>query len=149
MSLIVSLTISCIIATVIGLIFTRWLSLITLVDVHVLVPVVVSVALMGAYALQNKIGDVIVTVIFGILGYLMIKFGYPRVTLVIALVLGELAERSFHQAMNITGGGWSIFFTRGISLTIFILIVASLLVPVFRYMMEKRRAASAAAGGGN
>ena len=147
MSLIVSLTISCIIATVIGLLFTRWLSLITLIDVHILVPLVVCIALVGSYALHSKPGDVMVTSLFGIVGYLMIKFRYPRVTLVIALVLGELAERSFHQAMHITGGGWTIFFTRGISLTIFLLIVAALLVPGIRYLMERRKAASAGAGG--
>ncbi|MQA67433.1 MAG: tricarboxylic transporter [Alphaproteobacteria bacterium] len=149
MSLIVSLTISCIIATVIGLLFTRWLSLITMVDVHVLVPVVVAIAFMGSYALHNKIGDVIVTAAFGVVGYLMIRFRYPRVTLVIALVLGELAERSFHQAMNMTGGGWSVFFTRGISLGIFVLIIGALMLPAARFMLVRRRRAAAAAGGRN
>jgi len=147
MSLIMSLTISCVLASVIGMIFARLLSLITLVDVHILVPSVTAIALVGAYALHSKVGDVVIATLFGILGYLMIKFRYPRVTLVIALVLGELAERSFHQAMNMTGGGWSIFVTRGISLSLLIFIVVALFVPALRLYFGRRRenAADAAA----
>jgi putative tricarboxylic transport membrane protein len=147
MSLIVSLTISCILASAIGIVFARTLSLITLVNVHILVPTVTAIALVGAYALHNKVGDVIVALVFGILGYLMIKYRYPRVTLVIALVLGELAERSFHQAMNITGGGWSIFVTRGISLALLLFIILALLVPSIRLYLARRKEAAAGSGG--
>jgi len=141
-SLIVSLTISCIFATVIGLSLTRWLSLITLVNVHVLVPTVVTVSFVGAYALNGKIEDVVMAAVTGVLGYLMIKFDYPRVTMVIALVLGDLAERSFHQTMQITGGDWSVFVTRPISLVLLILIVVSLLVPALRLALAQRKAAA-------
>lgn len=46
---------------------------------------------------------------FGVLGYLMMLFDYPRITLVIALTLGELTERSIHQSMGISNGNWEIF----------------------------------------
>lgn len=45
----------------------------------------------------------------GVLGYLMMLFDYPRITLVIALTLGELTERSIHQSMGISNGNWEIF----------------------------------------
>ena len=137
-SLIAALTISCIIATVIGLAITRWLSLITLVDVHILVPAVVSVSFVGAYALNSKIEDVVMTAAAGILGYQMIKYNFPRVTMVIALVLGDLAERSFHQTMQIADNDWSVFVTRPISLILVTLIVASFAIPALRYVWARR-----------
>jgi len=139
-SLIVALTISCIVATVIGLAITRWLSLITLVNVHILVPAVVSVSLVGAYALNSKIEDAVMAAVAGIVGYQMIKFRFPRVTMVIALVLGDLAERSFHQTMQIADNDWSIFVTRPISLILLLLVFVSFGVPLLRHAWSRRRA---------
>jgi putative tricarboxylic transport membrane protein len=142
-SLIVSLTISCIVATVFGFAVTRWLSLITLVDVHILVPAVVAISLVGAYAIESKIEDVVMATVAGVLGYYMIKFRFPRVTLVIALVLGDLAERSFHQTMQIADNDWTIFVRRPISLTLLLLVVLSLSVPALRLAWARRKTAAA------
>jgi len=131
-SLILALVASTVASNVIVLIVARPLALITRVDVHILVPVVVTAALAGVYALKNNIGDVVLAGLFGILGYIMIRFRYPRVTLVIALILGELAERSFHQSLNMADGDWRIFFTRTTSLVLFLLIIGSLFIPVLR-----------------
>ena len=115
-SLILALTASCIIATVITLLVARYLVLITLVDVHILVPAVIATSLVGVYALKETFGDVILAAVFGIIGYLMIRLKFPRVTLVIALILGGIAERTLHQSLNMASDDWTIFFTRGISL---------------------------------
>jgi putative tricarboxylic transport membrane protein len=136
-SLIMALSASCIIATVITLVVARWMILITLVNVHVLVPAVIATSLVGVYALQESIGDVILSVAFGIIGYLMIRYGFPRITLVIALILGELAERSFHQSLNMASGDWTVFFTRGISLTLFIITLACLAYPALRSLRRQ------------
>ena len=146
-SLIVALTISCVFATILGLSVTRWLSLITLVDVHILVPAVVSVSLVGAYALNNKLGDVIIAAVMGLLGYQMIKYNFPRVTVVIALVLGDLAERSFHQAMQLSDGHWTTFITRPISAILLVLILISLTIPALRISLAHRRSIVEKKGG--
>jgi putative tricarboxylic transport membrane protein len=137
-SLIMALSASCIIATIITLFVSRWLVLITLVDVHVLVPAVIATSLVGVYALRETLGDVVLATLFGVLGYLMIRFRYPRVTLVIALILGELAERSFHQSINMAGGDWTIFFTRGISLFLFLITIGCLAFPVIQAVRRRR-----------
>jgi putative tricarboxylic transport membrane protein len=138
-SLIVALAIGAVLASAVGLIFARPLALITLVDAHILVPVVVSVALVGVYALRSSVGDIIVTIIFGVVGFLMIRFDYPRITLVIALVLGELAERSYHQAIMIGDGDPSIFLHRPISLALFAIVIAILITPTWRLLWRPRR----------
>ena len=138
-SLILALLASTLLANLVVLALARPLAVITRVDVHLLVPVVIAVALVGVYALRETVGDVILAGVFGALGYLMIRFRYPRVTLVIALILGELAERSFHQSLNMASGDWTIFFTRTASLVIFLMLLGFLVVPAAR--VWTRRAA--------
>ena len=140
-SIILALTASTILASLFGLMVTRQLSMITLVDVNILVPSVVSVALVGVYALKGEFGDVILAMVFGVIGYLMIRFGFPRITLVIALVLGELAERSYHQSLAMADDDWTVFFTREISLILFIVTMLCLLLPALRYLFSRRKKA--------
>ena len=142
-SLILALSASCIIATLITLAIARYLVLITLIDVHVLVPAVIAVSFVGVYALRETIGDVVVTAAFGLLGYLMMRFRFPRVTMVIALILGEIAERSFYQSLNMASGDWTIFFTRAPSLILFALTIGCLFYPTVRALRRPQRTAPA------
>ncbi len=142
-TLILTLTFACVLATLIVLCLARTLALLTLIDVHILVPMVTIIALVGAYALQTEIGDVFVALVFAVVGYYMIRFDYPRITFTIALVLGEITERSFHQTMMISDGSWSIFLTRNVSLILLLLIAASLVYPSLRLWMKKRGEATA------
>ncbi len=141
-TLILSLTVACVVATLIVLALARPMAYLTLVDSHILVPVVTVVALIGAYALSGEFGDVVVALAFAIIGYLMIRFQYPRITFTIALVLGEVTERSFFQTMGVSDGKWDIFVLRMPSLVLIILIVISLLIPSFRLWMRRRGGAS-------
>ena len=84
-------------------------------------------------------------VVFGVVGYLMIRFEFPRITLVIALVLGELAERSYHQSIAMADGDWTVFFVREISLLLFVVTALCLLLPALRYAFGRRRTGEGAA----
>lgn len=139
-TLVLTLTVACVIATLIVLALAKPMAYLTLVESHVLAPVVTVVALVGAYALQGEFGDVIIALVFSIIGYLMIRFQYPRITFTIALVLGGITERSFFQALGISDGSYAIFFTRNVSLILIALIVISLLIPTLRSQMARRRA---------
>jgi putative tricarboxylic transport membrane protein len=141
----VALTASAVLASALGLIFARFLTLITTINVHILVPVVVAVSLTGVYVLNRDPGDVILCLIMGLIGYLMIRFDYPRLTLVIALVLGETAERAFHQTWMISDGDLTIFFTRLASLVLIAGIVFTLVLPSLRKLFDRRKAATEAA----
>ncbi len=143
--LIVALTMSAVGASLIGLIFARWLVLITYVNVHFLVPVVATVSLTGVYVLDGRPGDVVLAMVMGIIGYLMIRFDYPRLTLVIALVLGETAERSLHQTLMISDGEMLAFMAgRPQSVVLIALIVLTLLLPALRRWWSAPRRRQAA-----
>jgi putative tricarboxylic transport membrane protein len=137
-SLLLSLALASVLASVLCLAAARRLALLTLVDVNWLTPIILAISTLGAYALRSSMIDAIVAVIFGFLGYLMIRFDYPRLPLVIALFLGEVVETNFRQSMMIARGDWTIFFTRGLSLTLFLLIVLSLAVPLIRSLRRVR-----------
>jgi hypothetical protein len=107
-----ALTGACVLASVIGVLLARPLGLITLVDSRIFVPIIVAVAMMGSYAVDRSIENPFLTLAFGILGYVMIRYDYPRLTIVIALVLGATAERNFHQSMMMGDGSWWIFTSR-------------------------------------
>jgi putative tricarboxylic transport membrane protein len=137
--LIVALTLSAVSASIIGLLVARWLVLITFVNVHILVPVVTAVSLTGVYVLEGKPGDVILTMIMGFVGYLMIRFDYPRLTLVIALVLGDTAERSFHMTETISDYHmWSFMLGRPTAVILLASIVVTLCLPIARKLISRR-----------
>lgn len=133
--LILALTLSAVLASIIGITFVRWLAAITLVKGQILAPVVIAISFVGVYAINLTVGDVVLAALLGVLGYMMLRFDYPRLPLVIALILGETAERGFQQAMMIGKGSFSIFFHSTTSIVLVMLIVLSLgwsFVPMFR-----------------
>jgi putative tricarboxylic transport membrane protein len=98
----------------------------------ILMALIVVFCVTGAYAQSNKLWDVGQMLIFGVVGYLMRKLGYSPAALVLALVLGPLAERALRQSLIISDAGLLIFFTRPISAVLITLALAAVAVPVVR-----------------
>jgi putative tricarboxylic transport membrane protein len=146
--LIWALTASCVLASFVGMLFVRPLAKITLLDSEILVPLVLCAALAGSYAIDLSIENVIVTAVFGVLGYLMIRYDYPRLTVVVALVLGSNVERNFHQSMLMGEGGGSAFFSRPISVVLMAFIAILLLLPLVRGLLRRPNATKPQAGRG-
>jgi putative tricarboxylic transport membrane protein len=129
--LIWALTASCVLASFIGLLFVRPLAKLTLLDSNILVPVVITAALVGSYAIDRTIENSVLTVVFGIIGYLMIRFDYPRLTIVVALILGSTAERNFSQSMMMSNGSMSIYLTRTVCVSLLAILAAVLLYSIW------------------
>jgi putative tricarboxylic transport membrane protein len=100
---------------------------------------IVVFASVGAYSVNNNFFDVWMMLGFAVLGYLMRKLNYPIVPLVLALVLGNLAENSLRQALTISGGSFSIFFTRPISALFIGAAILAYLTPVIRWAFKGLR----------
>lgn len=140
-----ALTASCILASLLGLLVVRPLTLVTLIPGRVLVPIVLCIALVGSWAVDQAIENVVVTVVFGLLGYLLLRLDYPRLPMVIALVLGGGIERNFHQSLSMSDGAASIFINRPLSLTLCVLILLTLIWSPLRALRSKRAARLVAA----
>lgn len=95
----------------------------------ILAPITVLVTLIGVYTVANSTFDVLLVIVFGILGYFMKKLGFEPGPLVLAFVLGEIMETSFRQSMRIFDGSMDGFVTRPISATLLALLLVVIFLP--------------------
>jgi putative tricarboxylic transport membrane protein len=105
----------------------------------ILAPVTALITLLGAYTINNSMFDVTLVVVFGIIGYLMKKFGFEPGPLVLAFVLGELLESSMRRSLLVFGGDPLGFFGRPISATLLVVFVLVAVLPVIRGTIAKRK----------
>jgi putative tricarboxylic transport membrane protein len=98
----------------------------------VLMPLIIVFCVTGAYAANNRVWDVGLMLIFGVLGYLMRKLDYSPAALTLALVLGPLAERALRQSLIISDAGMAIFFQRPISAVLTTAAILWVGIPVTR-----------------
>lgn len=114
-----------------------WIRLLT-VPYGVLFPIILFVALTGAFVVNGSTMDLYLMLGFGVLGYLMRKFDYEPAPVILAYVLAPLLEVSLRQSLIISGGDVSIFFVKPISL-ILLLISAALLMTAAIPSIRNRR----------
>ncbi len=94
-------------------------------------PLILFFCIIGSYSVENKTFDVIVMLIFGIIGYLFKKFKYEPAPLIMAFILGPMLENSMRQSLLMSLGDFSIFFRRPISASFLIISLSLLLSPIF------------------
>jgi putative tricarboxylic transport membrane protein len=97
---------------------------------RILLPLILVVAGVGVYSLNESVFELFLALGFGILGYAMRKLDFPIPPLVLSLILGGLMEKSFRQAMTISGGEIKIFTGSPIA-TILLLLSATVFVIPF------------------
>ena len=98
----------------------------------ILSPLIAVICFVGAFSLAYNPADVLMMVIFGLVGYMMRKFEYDAAPLILAYVLGPMLERSLRQALIYSNGSPGIFFTRPISATLLFIAFLSLMSPVLQ-----------------
>jgi putative tricarboxylic transport membrane protein len=96
----------------------------------IVAPVIIVICAVGAYTVHNAVFDVILMLVFGVLGYAFKKLDYPLSPLVLALVLGDMAENAFRQSMLLSSGNLSIFWSNWLVGGIISLGLALLIWPV-------------------
>ena len=112
-----------------GLVTIRWSSLMVRVPARFMVSSVLALSAIGTYGLRNSLVDVYVLIGLGIIGYLFSKLDIPLVTIALGLVLGNLTEQTFQQAVMVsmvdTGTPWLYFLKRPVAV---VLMLAALVV---------------------
>ncbi len=114
----------------IGMAGIRLFSKVILVDRAILTPSIFVLSMVGAFAMRSNIFDVYTTLAFGILGYVMMRYDYPLSPILLALILGPMAEANLRRAMVISSGDPSILFSRPIAVVLMALAVVSLLLSI-------------------
>ncbi len=136
--LIWSLFLSNWVTSIVGLVLVRPLAQLTTLRVGLVVPVVFALSAVGAYADQQRMGDVIVAFGFGLAGYFMKKHGWPRMPLVVALLLGAAIERHLHITARLHALGRLEWMSRPLVVLLAVLVLLNLLVPVMRRQERAR-----------
>jgi putative tricarboxylic transport membrane protein len=117
------------------------------VPFSVIAPVIIVVCAIGAYTVHSAMFDVAMMLVFGVLGYLFKKLRYPLAPMVLALVLGDMAEASFRQAMLGSQGSLSVFWSNPLVGTITGLALILLVAPLWGAAKELARAREARPSG--
>jgi len=103
----------------------RWIARLASVPKRWLIPVILVFCVLGSYALANRMFDVWIMLIFGLVGIWMERWRIPPAPFVIGFVLAPLAEENLAAGLMSSGGSWSPLVTRPISL-IFVLLGLSI-----------------------
>ncbi len=135
--LIAAAIVSKVMALVVALIIGTKLVFITKIRGSLMAPGIIAISLVGAYAVNGNVWDVVVALIFGVIGLYMRKYSYSAIALIIALVLGGLVEASYYQTL--VSFGPTGFFTRPIALILFILTILSLILPLVKEKFSSKK----------
>ena len=114
----------------------------TVIHRHFLVPIILVLTTVGAYGYQGRIEDVLLTYVAGVLGYTMKKYGWSRVPLVIALMLGGIFEDYLGITLRLHELGRITFWERPIAIGLLLAAVASLTLPYVSAALARRREAA-------
>ncbi len=126
---------------IIGVSMAKQMARICLVPNSLLVPIIVALASIGTYALSNSMYEVVIMLVFGVIGYLMKIYGFEPAPLVLGVVLADILEANFRRALIMAapkGGLIPYFFSRPISMIIVVIILIFALVPVVKKIRAKK-----------
>lgn len=140
-SLIWAIVLSNLICTTLLVLVSKHMSAITQLRTDVLVPIVLTFALLGTYLAKNHWQNMVLFAALGAIGYLMARNHWPRPCFIIGLVLGPIAERSLHKATALYGARFLLHPT---SLVMMAILALSLALNLSRTL---RRKSSAGRGG--
>ena len=108
--------------------FTRFYAHITRIPYEILAAIVLTFCIAGAYSTNNRMYDIYIILIFGIVAYFLRRMDFQLVPILLGIVLGPLAEKNFRRALVLSDGSLDIFFTRPISCAFILIAVGSILL---------------------
>lgn len=117
-------------------VFSRMLSM----PNFVLVPGIAAVSTVGVYAVHSTSFDLVLMVVLGVFGYLLRKMNFPMSSLILGFVLGEMLEQNLRRALSISNGEIGILFESPITIGLWVLAVAMLVIPP---LLRRRKTAPA------
>ncbi len=104
----------------------------------ILFPLILLFCFIGCYSLNNSTEEVLIMIVFGIIGYLMKKFDYERAPLILAMVLSPMMENSLRQSLIVSQGDFLIFLTRPISAILLIITILLVISPLLPWVKNKK-----------
>jgi putative tricarboxylic transport membrane protein len=105
----------------------------------IIAPIILMFCAIGAYSVHNSTFDIVMMLVFGVIGYVLKKCNYPLAPLVLAIVLGDKAEEAFRQSLLSSQGSLGIFFSNGLVSSIMALGLIALFWPLIQEAFTRLR----------
>jgi putative tricarboxylic transport membrane protein len=141
--LIASMYLGNIVGLIVVLTTVPWWAAILRIPFAVIAPVIIVICAIGAYTVHSSMFDVAMMMVFGVVGYLFKKLKYPLAPLVLALVLGDMAEASFRQSMLLSQGSLAVFWANPLVGSLTGLALLMLVWPLIGRVKDSMRGAQA------
>jgi len=122
-----------------GLATAGLLARITAINVHALALIVLLLCVAGAFALRQNVWDVLFAVLVGLIGYLLKRYHFSVITILIGYMLGEMAERFFYTSLSVGGGSYAVFVRNPVSIVLIILILSMMILPFVKSWQQNRK----------
>lgn len=106
---------------------------------YFVVPTILILCIVGSFAINKSYFDVAVMFVFGILGYILTKLEIPMSPIVLAFILGPMAEKNFRRALMLSNGDYSVFFSRPLTVVLFAVAIISLTLPIIQSRLANRK----------
>ncbi|GEM78783.1 tripartite tricarboxylate transporter permease [Vibrio superstes] len=130
-----SMLVANIVMLIVGLVGIRFFCRIIEVPKMLMIPIIIFLSVVGAYAINNSMFDVGIAIAFGILGFVLGKLDIPSSPILLAIILGPMAETNLRKALLMYDNSWSFLYERPIALAFIVLAVFS----VYSTMKMKKK----------
>ena len=141
--LFIAIIIANIIMAPLGIFILRYMKTILSVPEELLAGIILAFCVTGVFAIATNPFDVLVLIIFGLIGYFCYKFKIPTAPMIVAMVLGSMTENNLRQALVASKGSWDFLYKQPITLTVLIIAVGSFFFPFIAAKVKKMKAAKA------
>jgi len=136
-SMVWTIVLANVITVVLCFLLLNRLARLTTLPGHFLIPVILVLVFIGSYTTNSSYADLVVTLIFGAVGYLMVRAGYPRAPLVLGLVLGKIAENYLYISVARYDAAWLL---RPFVLVLLAVAVGVVLYPFLQLWRARKQA---------
>jgi putative tricarboxylic transport membrane protein len=114
-----------------GIGFAKQFAKVTKTPSAILVAVVLLLCFAGGYAIRKEMLDIIICIVFGLIGYVMFKNKWPIQCFVLGMILGPIAENNFHRSLQISNGSYKVFVSDPFTIIVFLVVIAILIMTFF------------------
>ena len=111
---------------IVGIVGIRFFVKVISLDKTILLPIIFILSVVGSFAMRGNIFDIWLTLVFGLIGFLLQRYGFPLSPILLALILGPMAESNLRRSLVMSNGHWGILFSRPISVVLLVLAVVSI-----------------------
>ncbi len=126
---------------ILGLSMVRTMVKILNIKTAILMPIVFILCAIGSFAISARIFDILVMLIFGVIGYAMRKFEFADAPFILGIILGDMLDENLRRSFMLTSGAITPLFTRPICIVLIVLtaLTAIARTPHFKSMMSETR----------